>query len=105
VKDNIKLIYCFLLMVSFVFLVLIAVIFLENEAQKTQLGLAIIYFIGVLVFLHNIYAFYRKKVMRLRSLTFYHPQDNLIRAFVFVVSIIAVGGFGFAFFSSLLKFL
>ncbi len=104
-KDNIKFIFLCLLLVFFVCFVLIAVIFLENEAKKTQLGLTVLYFFGVLIFLRNVYAFYKKKVMKFRSLVFYHPQDKENRVFLLCVSVIAVGGFGFAFFDSLLRLL
>lgn len=100
-KYNLRLIYFSILLFSFVLLVLITLVFLEKEVEKTQLGLALMYLIGALVFTHNIYAFYNKKVMRFRSLTFYYPQDNGIRGFIFCVSTIAVGGFGFAFISLL----
>ena len=60
-KDKIRIIFFSALLFVFVFSVLITVIYLENEANKTQLGLTIMYFIGVLIFLQKIYAFYKKK--------------------------------------------
>lgn len=104
-KDKIRIIFFSVLLFVFVFSVLTIVIYIENEAKKTQLGLTIMYFVGVLVFLHNIYAFYKKKAMSFRSLTFYHPRDKEMRTVIFFASIIAVGGFGFAFLDSLLKIL
>lgn len=104
-KDKVKIIYSTLFLLSFIFLVIITVVFLEDEAKKTKIGLAIMYFIGVLVFFQNIFSFYTKKVMRFRSLTFYYPQDNEIRCFIFFVSLVAVFGFGFAFFSLLFEVL
>lgn len=93
------------LIIVLVFIVVAGVIFLEKEASKTQLGLSVLYLAGVLLFLKEIFSFYKKKAMRFRSLTFYHPQDKEMRVVIFFVSIIAVGGFSYALFDTLSKVL
>lgn len=65
--------------------------------EKTQIGLAILYAVGVFVFSCNIYAFFAKKTMRFRSVALpYQARYDALRLWIFIVSVAAVVGFTFA---------
>jgi Na+/H+-translocating membrane pyrophosphatase len=65
-----------------------------HRMQKTQIGLTVLYLLGVILFSHNIFAFCTNRAMRINSFSLEnYKRYSVHRIGLFIVSIIATVGF------------